>query len=106
MVVHLFGHPAAMDAIVAIAHAHRLPVIEDASQSPAARYRDGLVGTLGNIGVFSLNQNKTITCGEGGVAVTRDPALAERMRLIRNHGECIIQDRPDVDVTNMLGWNY
>jgi perosamine synthetase len=106
MVVHLFGHPAAMDPIMSIARAHRLPVIEDASQSPAARYRGAFAGTLGDIGIFSLNQNKTITCGEGGVAVTRHAALAERMRLVRNHGECIVQDRPDVDITNMLGWNY
>ena len=106
IVVHLFGHPAAMNEIMALARAHSLPVIEDCSQAPGAYYHGKYAGTLGDIGVFSLNQNKTITCGEGGVAVTGNMALAERMRLIRNHGECIVEDLGEVDFTNMLGWNY
>ncbi len=106
MLVHLFGHPAEMNRLLTIAREHQLPVIEDASQAPAARYRGALAGTLADIGVFSLNQNKTITCGEGGVSVTNDANLAERMRLVRNHGECIVEDAPGLDLTNMLGWNY
>jgi len=106
MVVHLFGHPAPMDEILTIARRCGLPVVADTAQAPGARYRGELAGSLGEIGVFSLNQNKTVTCGEGGIAVTRDADLALRMQLLRNHGECIVADLPVDDITNILGYNY
>ncbi len=106
-VVHIFGHPADMDPIMEIAKRHNLKVIEDAAQSPNALYNGRLTGTIGDIGVFSLNSNKIIQCGEGGVAVTDNDDLAERLRLIRNHAEAVIAAgrRPD-SLINMIGYNY
>lgn len=106
MVVHLFGQAANMDAILEIARKHNLYVIEDCAQAPGATYKGKFVGSLGNVGVFSLNQHKTITCGEGGFAITNDKNLALRMQLIRNHGEVIVNDMGLEDVSNIVGFNY
>ena len=106
-VVHIFGHPADMDPIMSIANKYHLKVIEDAAQSPGALYKNKLTGTIGDIGVYSLNCNKVIQCGEGGVAVTNDEDLAERLRLIRNHAEAVIASgRAVKSLVNMIGWNY
>ena len=104
--VDLFGHPAAMDEVMAIAGEHNLVVIEDAAQAPGASYNGRHAGTLGHMGVFSLNYHKTIHCGEGGVVVTDDERLAERLQLIRNHGEVVVKGKGTADITNMVGFNY
>jgi len=78
MAVHLQGNPADMDRILAIARRHRLKVLEDGSQSVGASYRGKPLGSMGDIGIFSLQQSKTITAGEGGAVVTGDPYLYER----------------------------
>lgn len=107
VVVHLFGQPAPMEEILGIAKQHHLRVVEDCAQSPGARFGGKYVGTLGDIGVFSLNQHKTITTGEGGFAITRDKKLAMRLRLVRNHGEVVIDHlKVDFDPGPVLGWNY
>ncbi len=106
MVVHLFGHPANMAEIMKIARIHNLYVIEDCAQAPGAIYKRKLVGTIGDIGIFSLNQHKTITCGEGGFAITSDKKLALKMQLIRNHGEVVVGDTSLNDITNIVGFNY
>lgn len=106
VVVHLFGHPADMDKIMAIAKKHDLYIIEDCAQAPGAKYKRRLVGTIGDVGVFSLNQHKTITCGEGGFAITDDERLALRMQLVRNHGEVVIGDMKIDDIDNIVGFNY
>ena len=107
LAVHLFGHPADMDPILRTAQQHGLAVIEDAAQAPGASYKGRLAGTLGRIGVFSLNCNKIIQCGEGGIAVTDDEELALRLRLIRNHAESAITTGIVVkNLSNMVGWNY
>ena len=106
VVVHLFGHPARMDEILAIAKKHNLYVIEDCAQAPGATHKGKYVGSLGDIGVFSLNQHKTITCGEGGFTITNDKDLALRMQLIRNHGEVIVHDMEVEDISNIVGFNY
>ncbi len=106
VVVHLFGHPAPMDEILAIARKHRLKVIEDCAQSPCAKYKGKYVGTLGDAGVFSFNQHKTITTGEGGVVITNDDQVALKVRLVRNHGEAVVEDMKVNDIVNTLGWNY
>lgn len=105
LVVHLFGCPAPIDELMTVAAEAGLPVVEDCAQAPAATYAGRFTGTMGAVGVFSLNQFKTISCGEGGVAIARDRDIAERMQLVRNHGECIVGDmRPgDADV---IGYNY
>jgi perosamine synthetase len=107
VVVDLFGHPADMDAIMALAAEHGLTVIEDAAQAPGARVNERYAGTLGHIGLFSLNYHKHIHSGEGAVVVTDDPALAEKLQLIRNHAEVVLQQKPGGgDLNNMIGFNY
>jgi len=106
LVVHQFGIPADMDGIMAVATRHGLKVIEDCAQAHGARHKGTYVGTIGDIGVFSFNVNKTIQSGEGGVCVTRDPNLAYRLALIRNHGEAVVGAAGVDDITNMIGFNY
>jgi len=106
VVVHLFGHPAPMDEILAFAKKHRLKVVEDCAQAPGAQYKGKYVGTLGDVGVFSFNQHKTITTGEGGVVVTNDEAIALKSRLVRNHGEAVVEEMQVEEIANTLGWNY
>lgn len=105
--VHIYGHPAEMDEIIKIAQKKSLIVIEDASQSPGIRYKGRFTGTIGHMGVFSLNCHKIIQTGEGGVITTNDDELAERLRLIRNHAEAVIATGMFVkSLVNMIGWNY
>jgi len=85
---------------------HNLVVIEDAAQAPGARLHDRYAGTLGHMGVFSLNRHKQIHTGEGGIVVTDDPRLAERLQLIRNHAEVVVNDKGVDDLVNMVGFNY
>jgi dTDP-4-amino-4,6-dideoxygalactose transaminase len=84
IVTHLFGNPCEMEPIMALARAHHLPVIEDCAQAFLARHQNRLVGTIGTIGCFSLQQGKHITTGEGGLITTADSALARRMFLFIN----------------------
>lgn len=82
--VHLFGHPVDMERLCAIADKHGLKVIEDCAEAHGARVRGRVVGGFGDMGCFSFYANKIITTGEGGMVVTNDRALAERLRLLRN----------------------
>lgn len=86
IVVHLFGGPADMDAIMRIARKRGIAVIEDCAQAHLAEYNGSVVGTIGDIGCFSLQQSKQITAGEGGYVVTDDDALASRARLFSDKG--------------------
>jgi len=82
--VHLYGHPVDMDALMKIAKKHNLIVIEDAAESHGATCRGRMTGGFGDMGCFSFYANKVITTGEGGMVVTNDKAIAERLRLLRN----------------------
>lgn len=84
IVTHLFGNPCDMDPIMDLAQGHGLPVIEDCSQAYFAEYRGKLVGTIGLIGCFSLQQGKHMTCGEGGLLITDDARIARQVRLFVN----------------------
>jgi perosamine synthetase len=86
VVVHLYGHPADMDAVLEIASEHGLYVIEDAAESHGAEYKGRRTGSLGHLACFSFYANKIVTTGEGGMIVTRDPGIAERARHLRNQG--------------------
>jgi perosamine synthetase len=84
--VHLYGHPADMDEISEIAYAHSLDIIEDACQSLGSLYRNAQTGTLGKLGCFSFYASKVLTAGEGGAVATNDDNLANKIKMIRNHG--------------------
>jgi dTDP-4-amino-4,6-dideoxygalactose transaminase len=106
VVVDIFGHPADFDGIVALATERGITVIEDAAQAPGAKYKGRSAGRLGHIGVFSLNRHKTIQVGEGGIVVTDDDRLAERLQLVRNHAEVVVKDKGVTDLRNMIGFNW
>lgn len=86
MAIHLFGNPCDMDAILDIARRHGIPVIEDCSQAHLSEYRGRLVGTMGDIGCFSLQQSKHITCGDGGITITNNDEYGMRGRLFMDKG--------------------
>ncbi len=86
IVVHLYGHPASMDEILEIAREDNVYVIEDCAEAHGAQYKGRKVGTFGDIATFSFYANKIITTGEGGMIVTNDDEVADRVRLMRDHG--------------------
>lgn len=100
--VHLYGHPANMDPIIKIARKYGLFVIEDAAEAHGALYKKHKVGALGDMGVFSFYGNKTITTGEGGMVVTNNKDLADKIRILRDHG----MDSGKKYVHSVLGYNY
>ncbi|WP_075795610.1 DegT/DnrJ/EryC1/StrS family aminotransferase [Massilia putida] len=103
--VHYAGLACDMDALLALARRHGLRVVEDAAHAFPTRYRGRLIGTLdSDITVFSFYANKTMTTGEGGMVVTRDPDLAQRVRVMRLHG--ISQDAFDRYVSHKPAWYY
>lgn len=105
IVVDILGQPYNVDRINKIAKEHGLFVIEDNAQGPIATYDGAYAGTLGDIGIFSLNYHKHIHCGEGGIVVTNDDELAERVRLIRNHAEAVVGAKGTTNLSNLIGFN-
>ena len=103
LVVHTFGVPANMDAIQQIAARNNLIVIEDACEAIGAEYRGRKAGSFGHVAVFAFYPNKQITTGEGGMVVTRDAALATRIRALRNQGR---YPSDDWFQHTELGYNY
>ena len=106
MVVDIFGQSADMDVIMEIAKKHKLKVISDTAQAPGAFYGDKYAGTCADVGGFSLNYHKHIHTGEGGILVTNDDDIAERLQLIRNHAEVVVEDKGVTNLTNMVGHNF
>ena len=104
--VDIFGHPADFDEINQLAQEYNLTVIEDAAQAIGGKYKGRWTGSLAHIGVYSLNYHKTIHCGEGGIIVTNDDELANRLCLIRNHGEAVIKEKSDMNPASMIGFNF
>jgi dTDP-4-amino-4,6-dideoxygalactose transaminase len=110
-VVHYGGFPCEMDEITKIASEHDLKIIEDAAHAPGAEYKGKKCGTIGDIGCFSFFSNKNIVTGEGGMIVTDDDVLAERIRILRSHAMTTLTwDRhkghaKSYDVVD-LGYNY
>lgn len=103
--VDIFGHPYDAGRINKIAKRHNLKIIEDNAQAPTATYKGKFTGTLGDVGVFSLNYHKHIHCGEGGIIVTDDDYIADKARLIRNHAEAVVGDKGYKNLINMVGMN-
>jgi dTDP-4-amino-4,6-dideoxygalactose transaminase len=106
MVADIFGQSAEMDSIMHLAKAHNLKVISDTAQAPGALYKGQFAGTCADIGGYSLNYHKHIHTGEGGVLVTNDDVLAERLQLIRNHAEVVVGGKGVKNLSNMIGFNF
>jgi perosamine synthetase len=106
MVADIFGQSADMDRIMAIASAHDLKVISDTAQAPGAMYKGRFAGTCAHVGGYSLNYHKHIHTGEGGILVTDDDRIAERLQLIRNHAEVVVAGKGVTDISNMVGHNF
>ncbi|HEY3245261.1 MAG TPA: aminotransferase class I/II-fold pyridoxal phosphate-dependent enzyme, partial [Phycisphaerae bacterium] len=85
-VVHVWGNPAEMDRIMALADRHNLAVVEDCSHAHGAVYKGKSVGTWGAVGCFSLNASKAVDGGEGGVAITDDPRIFDHMLILGHFG--------------------
>jgi dTDP-4-amino-4,6-dideoxygalactose transaminase len=101
--VHEFGHCADMDRIIKLAQKYDLKVIEDAACALGATYKGEMAGTIGDIGCFSLHPRKAITTGEGGILVTNNDMLAEKLIILRNHGISYINGKPKFV---SAGFNY
>ncbi|MDO9490391.1 MAG: DegT/DnrJ/EryC1/StrS family aminotransferase [Sphingomonadaceae bacterium] len=102
IVVHLYGHPADMDPLVELCRARGIALIEDAAEAHGARYKGRRVGSIGVVGTFSFYGNKIMTTGEGGAITTSDPAIADRMRMFKNHGN----DPTRRYWHKVIGYNY
>jgi len=98
--VHLYGYSVDLDEIKEIAQAHSIRVIEDAAESLGAEYKGRQIGQTDDTGCFSLYATKVITSGEGGAITTNDDGLAEKLRMMRNHG---MKEGYD---TRILGYNF
>ena len=102
MLVHLYGYPAHLELICAIADRHGLHLIEDGAGAIGARYAGRHVGTWGRVGCFSFYANKLITTGSGGMVVTDDEALAQRVRHLANHAHAPVGSYEHSEI----GFNY
>lgn len=111
LVVHLYSAMAEMDELSAIAARHGLPLIEDAAQAYGATWRGRGAGSLGTVGTFSAQQGKTLTSGEGGLFVTTDGLLRDKVEMLRGDGRrytagARLRGRPDLEERpDLQGWN-
>lgn len=101
LLVHLYGLPADMTSIMRIAKKHHLYVIEDAAQAHGAMYKGKKVGSIGTLGCFSFYATKNMTTGEGGMVTTNSFKLAQKLRMLRNHGMIKLDYK-----YSFLGYNY
>lgn len=104
--VHMAGLPCDMDAILALAKARGLAVVEDACQAIGGTYRGKPLGSLGDAGCFSFNQFKAVTCGEGGALVTRDRRLYERALVYHDPGYSFVSAGIAIDEPRFAGMNF
>ena len=106
MPVHMLGNPCNMAAIMAIADKHGLMVLEDACQAAGGSYHGRKLGSIGHMGAFSLNIFKTITAGDGGVAITDNTDLFERAFGVHDQGHKPLRTGVEVGQRNILGLNF
>lgn len=104
--VDIFGQSADISALKRIAEKYGIRLISDTAQAPGALYFGSNAGTLADIGGFSLNYHKHVHCGEGGILVTNSSNFAERLRLLRNHAEAVIDSDDHEQLNNMIGFNF
>jgi len=100
------GHPSRYNELKDIALKYNLKIISDNAQSIGSKYYGKYSGTNVDIGGYSLNYHKHIHTGEGGVVVTNNKILSERIKLIRNHAEAVIPERKSIKLNNMIGYNF
>jgi dTDP-4-amino-4,6-dideoxygalactose transaminase len=98
--VHLYGHPADLEELIEMSNSYSFDIVEDACQSLGSTYKDKHTGTFGKLGCFSLYASKVLTSGEGGAISTNDNAIADTLKMIRNHGMVEGYD------TRIFGLNY
>ena len=106
MAVDIFGQSSDIESLRKIADDHNLKIIGDTAQAPGAFRNGSYTGTLGDVGGFSLNYHKHIHTGEGGIVVTDDDVIAEKLQLIRNHAEAVVEGKGVSDLRNMIGYNF
>lgn len=106
MAVDIFGQSADMQALRALAQRRGLKLLSDTAQAPGARYGDQFAGLQADIGGYSLNYHKHIHCGEGGILVTNNDRLAQRMCMIRNHAEAVTDASTAPELAGLLGFNF
>lgn len=106
IVVHMLGNPARIAELREVADRHGLALIEDAAQAFGATYRGRWVGALGDAGIYSFNEYKTITCGDGGMLVTDDDALYRRCFAIHDQGHSPLRGDVEMGRRPMLGLNF
>ncbi len=104
--VHLFGQMAPMGELRDLAAERGLAILEDAAQAPGATQAGAWPGHGTKGAVFSFNQHKAITAGEGGLLVSDDHSVIEMGRLIRNHAESVVHAYPHINPKGLIGWNY
>jgi len=106
--VNIFGMPADLHRLRTLADHHDLILVEDNAQAPGAKCDDSFAGTVGHMGVLSFNHHKAIHSGEGGAVLTNDDDFARRLRLVRNHGEVVLDDwdRIEAGDDEIVGYNY
>jgi perosamine synthetase len=100
LTVHYAGQPAALDHLLKVCADHGIPVLEDAAQAAGAAYCGRPVGTFGRSAMFSFTPTKNITTGEGGIVLTNAAATADRLKLLRNHGQRRLYHH------EMIGYNW
>ncbi|MBD5397985.1 DegT/DnrJ/EryC1/StrS family aminotransferase [bacterium] len=100
--VHLYGHPCKMDKIMEIAKKHNLLVVEDCAEAIGSEFNGKKVGSFGDVACFSFFGNKTMTCGEGGMCLTNDPTIYNRLAKLKSQG--LSEDREYWH--DMIGYNY
>lgn len=106
MAVDIFGHSCDIDGLMHLAEKHGLIVIGDTAQAPGTFNKSRHTGTISHVGGYSLNRHKHIQTGEGGICVTNDKNIFEKLQLIRNHAEAVVGDKNVDDLTNMIGYNF
>jgi perosamine synthetase len=104
LVVHIYGHATDMDPILEVASRHNLAVVEDAAEAIGSEYKGRKCGSLGTISCFSFFANKNITCGEGGMVLTNEDSLHDRLRYLKNLSFPLSKGREYVH--DEIGYNY
>jgi perosamine synthetase len=107
VLVDIFGQSENIFQVKKIAKKYKIKIISDSAHAPSAKINNKFVGTLADVGGFSLNYHKHINTGEGGIAVTNNIKIAKKLRLIRNHGEAVVSNNSNKkDLANVIGHNF